>query len=65
MTTPMDILTHEEAAALLGVHKKTLARWYAEGKGPPRVEVGSKRFYIKSSVEAWLRSSEVTPCRER
>lgn len=65
MKPEIDMLTHEEAAAFLGVHKKTLARWYAEGIGPPRIKVGSKLRYIRASLEAWLRSKEVTPCRER
>lgn len=56
-------LTREEAAQLLGVDKRTLARWFNLGEGPPRIKIGARILYSKSSIEAWLRSMEVTPCR--
>ena len=55
--------TWHEAAKFIGVTTRTLARWYAEGKGPPRIKVQRQILYSKESLVNWLREQEVTPCR--
>jgi excisionase family DNA binding protein len=51
----MEFLTAEEAAALLGVHPKTLDRWVRDGVLPviQPVPRGQRRFR-RSDVEALL-----------
>ena len=58
-------LTRSEAAEFIGVDKCTLSRWFSEGLGPPRIKLGRRVLYLRSSLKAWLCSKEVTPCRER
>lgn len=47
-------LTREDAAAYLGMKPKTLAMWFIEGKGPPSVKVGGRRFYYKDALDAFI-----------
>jgi predicted DNA-binding transcriptional regulator AlpA len=47
-------------ASLLGVSVRTLSRWDAEGKGPPKIKIGKKTFFDIDDVSEWL-SSQVTP----
>lgn len=56
-------LSWQEASDLLRVNKRTLARWYAEGIGPPRIKIGQQVLYNKESLVEWLRSHERKPCR--
>lgn len=56
-------LNWHEAAKFIGVTTRTLARWYAEGKGPPRIKVQRQILYSKQSLINWLREHEETPCR--
>ena len=49
-------LTQAELAAELDVSDRTVARWNAEGTGPPRVLVGRKPYYGVSSARQWLES---------
>lgn len=53
-----EYLPETQTAALLGVHKRSLYRWYLARTGPPRIEVGRKIFYKRASVLAWLDSRE-------
>ena len=55
--------TWQEAANFIGVTTRTLARWYAEGIGPPRIKLKRKILYSKASLVEWLRAQEVPPCR--
>ena len=48
-------------AAMLGVHVRTLDRWFLERRGPPRTMIGRRVFYRIDSVKAWLRSNELPP----
>ncbi len=41
--------------ALLQDNEKTLAMWAMEGKGPPSVLVGGRRFYFKDALDAFIR----------
>ena len=57
------LLTKDDAAALLRVSTRTLDRRHAEGIGPPRIKHGAKVGYLKSSLEAWLSVQEKQPVR--
>ena len=54
-----DLIDREDAARLLGVAARTLDRWHIERVGPPRVQLGRKVRYRRSSLESWVRSREV------
>lgn len=58
-----EFLTWEEAADFLNVNKRTLARWYSEGVGPPRIKLARQVLYNKESLVEWLLSQERKPCR--
>jgi hypothetical protein len=52
-------LTPQQLAAELGVSERTVARWHAARQGPPRVMIGRKPYYKRTSVtERWLASRE-------
>ncbi len=48
-------MTRKEAAKYLGRAEKTLAMWALDGKGPPSVLVGGRRFYFKDVLDAFVR----------
>ncbi len=48
-------LTRKDSAKYLGRAEKTLAMWAMEGKGPPSVLVGGRRFYFKNDLDAFIR----------
>ena len=48
-------LTRKDAAKYLGRSEKTLAMWEMEGKGPPSLKVGGRRFYFKDQLDAFIR----------
>ena len=48
-------MTRKDAARYLGNAEKTLAMWEMEGRGPPSVLVGGKRFYFKDALDAFIR----------
>ncbi len=48
-------LARKDAAKYLGRAEKTLAMWAMEGKGPPSVLVGGRRFYFKDALDAFIR----------
>ena len=52
------LLTRKQVAAELEVTERTIARWDAEGIGPPRVSYGKgKRIrYRRADVLKWLES---------
>jgi excisionase family DNA binding protein len=45
-----EVLTTQEAAALLGVHPKSLERMRAQGKGPKYVRIGNRVRYRRSDL---------------
>ncbi|HIO01090.1 MAG TPA: DNA-binding protein [Alphaproteobacteria bacterium] len=55
--------TWHEAAQFLRVSQRTLARWYAEGIGPPRIKIGRQVLYKKESLIEWIQKHEKPPCR--
>lgn len=52
-----------ELAEVLGISTRSLARWHAIGRGPPRIRVHNLIFYRQSAVRDWLIEAEVAPVR--
>ena len=48
-------MTRKDAAKYLGRAEKTLAMWEMEAKGPESILVGGRRFYFKSTLDAFIR----------
>ncbi len=55
------LLTTRQAADLLGISTRTLARWHALRVGPARCQIGRKVLYRASAIEAWLQANETAP----
>jgi predicted DNA-binding transcriptional regulator AlpA len=53
-----DYLTPRQVAAELGICEKTLARWHAARRAPPRLTVGRKLLYRRATVSNWLQQQE-------
>jgi hypothetical protein len=53
-----DYLTAPELADELHVSKRTLDRWHAERRGPPRVTLQRQIFYRRAAVQRWLLDNE-------
>lgn len=53
-----DLLTNEEAAALLGIKPNTLEIWRTKGKGPEFVKLGHTKSapirYLRTKIFEWL-----------
>lgn len=47
-------MTRRDAARYLGNAEKTLAMWELQGKGPPSLKVGGRRFYYKDDLDAFI-----------
>jgi predicted DNA-binding transcriptional regulator AlpA len=60
-----EYMTDKQTADFLGIHPRTLYRRYLERSGPPRIELGRKILYMRSSVIAWLDSCERQQVRAR
>jgi hypothetical protein len=58
---PEQLLTQEQAAAVIGVKPPTLANWRHFGKGPPYIKVGRSAFYKAAAIDAWLNEQAVIP----
>lgn len=67
-------ISREDLAEQLALTTDTLARWATQHIGPPRIKVGRRVFYRKSSVEKWLKGREMgatvddhreTPCHSQ
>jgi predicted DNA-binding transcriptional regulator AlpA len=54
-----EYFTVEELSTLLGRSTRTLFRWHARRRGPPRTKIGSLVIYRRAAVESWLQSHEV------
>jgi hypothetical protein len=53
-----DYWSRAELAREIARTERTLARWCAQGIGPPVTWLGRTPYYHKSSVSAWLLSQE-------
>jgi hypothetical protein len=60
-----DYITEAELASSLERSTRTLVRWHELRIGPPRIVVGRKILYRKSSVMAWLEAREKHEPRAR
>ena len=49
-----DLLTQGEAATELKICARTLDRWQRLREGPPITKLGRRRYYRRSSLQAWL-----------
>ena len=54
-----DWISREELAQQLSVTTDTLARWATKGSGPPRIRIGRRVLYRRSSVQKWLSAIEM------
>jgi len=54
-----DWINREDLAQQLSVTTDTLARWATQGSGPPRIRIGRRVLYRRSSVEKWLSEMEM------
>jgi hypothetical protein len=58
-------IAEPEAAAELGVDKRTLRKWRRAGQGPPGwLKIGRCFYYRIETIEAWLRDREAKPLRK-
>jgi predicted DNA-binding transcriptional regulator AlpA len=60
-TTPkalLDFMTLEEFCDTFGVTARTAWRWQNRRTGPPRIMLGRKLYYRRSSVDSWLKQRE-------
>lgn len=48
------LMTPEQAAALLGVHVMTLAKWRMSGTGPAYLKLNARVRYDRADVNSWL-----------
>jgi hypothetical protein len=53
-----------QLAKELNISYRTLARWHAMRIGPPRLTIGRKPYYRRSSVAQWIAKHEVDPAAE-
>ena len=56
---PQDLLTHEQAAALIGLQPKTLYKYTSEGK-LPYYKLGGRNRYLPSDVLALVKPASPT-----
>jgi predicted DNA-binding transcriptional regulator AlpA len=60
-----DLLTAEQTARLLGIDKRSLARWEREGRAPPSMKIGVRRFYYRSLLKEWILGQRQLSARVR
>ncbi len=51
-------VTPDVLAEQLGISMRTLYRWHAERRGPPRVKLGNMILYRVTAVHEWLAEHE-------
>ncbi len=54
-----DLLTRDEAAAVLRLRPKTLSAWALRGSGPRFIKMGRSVRYRRRDLELFMRESEV------
>jgi hypothetical protein len=59
--TLLAALDEVEAAAVLGVHPRTLANWRCTGKGPRYIAVGRRRVYRPEDLSRFMEVHAVEP----
>lgn len=60
LTAPVFVgwMTRAELAEELNLAIDTLAKWGSAGTGPVFIRIGSKTYYRRATVRAWLDSLE-------
>ena len=48
------LLSAQETADFLGLHKNTLDNWHSNQYGPPRYKIGGRVVYRYAEVDAWI-----------
>ena len=62
MTELDRVLSLKEVAAALGVHRGTLHRWRAEGRGPPVVQLSKRKIGVRATdLRAYLDRRVIQP----
>ncbi len=59
-----NFISIEQLAELIGRKPKTIVNWCHERK-IPHIKAGSRTLFLRSSVYAWLASSEVKNVKKR
>ena len=49
-------MTRPEAAAYLGISESALAHWSCHGKGPAKMLIGRRTYYVVADLDAWIAS---------
>ena len=56
-----EFVTTTQAAAMIGVDRKTLERWRLDNQGPPFTRLPPRVLYRRADVEQWCRARGVDP----
>jgi excisionase family DNA binding protein len=58
----MQVMSIEDLAIYLGVSKRTIYKYIAEGDSPPYIKLSSKNIcFDRTDVDAWLETKKVFP----
>ena len=58
----MQVMSIEDLAAYLGISRRTIYKYIAEGNCPPYIRLSSKNIcFDRSDVDAWLEGKKVYP----
>lgn len=58
----MQVMSIEDLAVYLGVSKRTIYKYIAEGDCPPYIKLSSKNIcFDRDDVDAWLEEKKVYP----
>jgi excisionase family DNA binding protein len=58
----MQVMSIEDLAIYLGISKRTIYKYIAEGDCPPYIKLNSKNIcFDRNDVDAWLESKKVFP----
>lgn len=65
-TTPLmaDYLSRDQLAKELRISVRTLNKWAVLRCGPPKVRIGSRCFYRRDAVRAWIEAGAARGARE-
>jgi excisionase family DNA binding protein len=53
-TDSIELITLKEAAEMLGTHERTIRRWVAAGKMPPRIGKGKAKKFWRTDIQSLL-----------
>jgi excisionase family DNA binding protein len=58
----MQVMSIEDLAAYLGMSKRTIYKYIADGDCPPYIRLSSKNIcFDRADVDAWLEAKKVYP----